>query len=100
MTTYKTGRFKKPFHLLLDEAHRAMLEQVSDRRAVPAAQVIRNLIDQAYRMDFANEPRCATGEGCLCPQAHYGRRPAPVSSEELLRQQKATNGPTPTNNLP
>lgn len=100
MADSRTKRYSKPFNVMLDETHRAMLDQVAHRRAVPAAQVIRDMIDKAYRMEFANEPRCASGEGCLCPQAHYGRRPAPESSEDILKRQRSGNGEAPQQPLP
>lgn len=92
MADSRTKRYDKPYHLMLDETHRAMLEQLAKKEATPASQVIRRWISSAYRMEFDAEPRCMSGLACLCPRVHLQERPQQISDEEILQRHRAANG--------
>lgn len=85
-------RFDIEFNAQLDATHKAMLSQLAQKKNRKMSQVVRELIDGAYRMEFGAEPRCSSGMGCLCPQVHALQRATNVSSAELVAQQMVKNG--------
>jgi hypothetical protein len=96
----RTKRYKKPYHLMLDETHQAMLAQLAEANHVPASQIIRQWISNAYRMQFDQEPRCMTGLDCLCPRSHNLDRGPLVTDRELLQRHGGHNGSTYQQTVP
>lgn len=92
MNATRQPRFTEQYNVMLDTTHRSMLGQVAEDKGVPASQLVREWISNAYRMRFANEPRCVSGEQCKCPLAHAGQPARTASNEELLRSRSSGNG--------
>jgi hypothetical protein len=80
------------FNAQLDATHKAMLEQLADARSRSMSDLVRGLIDSAYRMEFAKEPHCATGKDCLCAQLHALKAAQAPSSAELVAARQGGYG--------
>lgn len=81
----------------------AMLTQMKEKTGLTKAQIVREGIIARFRMDYANEPHCATGALCQCPQMHQVKPSNRLSDEDLLLQmqqethlqQNTTTDPSP-----
>lgn len=100
MADSRTKRYDVKYHLMLDQTHRAMLDQLAEKENVPASQIVRRWISQAFRMDFEAEPRCISGMSCLCPRAHINDAAPRVSDAELLQRHTRPNGETESQKVP
>lgn len=92
MTDRTKARFNLRMNTSLDETGQAMIQQLAKVDAVSEASIIRQLISQRFRMKFDQQPVCATGINCLCPQMHVPTLPRSESDTELL-QRVASPGP-------
>ena len=59
------ARSTKPFSLRLDDATRAMLNELKRDAQQNASQIIRELIIDRYQMKYNSKPSCASGDGCV-----------------------------------
>ena len=75
----------------IDKDEHAMLSQLARDESRSMASVIRENIRSRFRMRYANEPRCARDQPCLCPNMHSLVRPDAPSDAELIRQAKDEN---------
>lgn len=93
MADSRQKRYGVAYNVMLDPTHRAMLEQIAEAEGVKGSNLIRRWVSQAFRMKFEGEPRCITGQNCLCPRVHEVPRQASVSDQELLQRHQGQNGP-------
>ena len=77
-------RYTHPFHVQLDHSEKGMLDQLASSLNLSRGALIRQLIFQRFRMQYAAEPQCATGVRCLCPQLQIQPGANPKSSTEIL----------------
>ena len=87
------NKSKHSFNVKMSEDQYAMLQQLATDDGIRMADVIRQGISNRFQQRYANVPKCATGNPCMCPQMHHIQNTPKFSDKELLGQVKdGTNG--------
>lgn len=79
------------FNVKLDQTDRDMLSQLADDANTSQATVLRNSIKHHFRQRFANEPTCANGNRCLCPNMHSIRSDSKLTNAQIVEEQAITH---------
>ena len=79
------------FNVKISEDERAMLGQLAKDANVTMAEILRSAISSRFRMRFANEPHCTTGNNCLCPNMHTIQQADRPTDSELLEKVQNDN---------
>lgn len=94
----KTTGIKKTidFNVKLSQDDKDMLTQLAADSSLTMSEVMRASVARQFRMRFANEPKCSTGNLCLCPNMHTLQQASRPSDADILRGLENTNGSDPT----
>jgi len=76
----------------LSPIDKQMLEKLKEDTGKGMGTLIREGIRLRFRMRFNNEPSCASGLACKCPQMHQMQVARQTTDAELLAQEGAHNG--------
>lgn len=77
------------FNVKMTTDQYAMLQQLATDDGMNKADVIRQGISNRFQQRYANVPKCATGNACLCPQMHHLQNVPQHSDKELLEKVQA-----------
>lgn len=79
------------FNVKLDRDDKAMLKQLSDDAGLTMSEICRSGIRMRFRQRFANEPTCAIGTACLCPNMHTLNAAGRPSDRDVLKTLEGAN---------
>jgi len=80
------------FNVKLSENEKSMLDALAKDAGLTMSEVVRSHITARFRMRFANEPRCSSGNNCLCPNMHTLQNAARPSDADILKGLGPQNG--------
>lgn len=84
------------FNVKLEENDKKMLVQMSKDGGVTMSEIMRTSLHFRFRQQYANEPTCATGNRCLCPNMHTLNAASRPTDSEVLESIGKQNGATKT----
>jgi len=76
----------------LSPIEKQMLELLKADTGKGMGSLIREGVRLRFRMRFNNEPSCASGLACKCPQMHQMQVARKTTDAELLAQEGADDG--------
>lgn len=79
-------------NIQLSPVDKGMLEKMKDDTGKGFGALVREGIRLRFRMRFNNEPSCANGTACKCPQMHQMQVARQTTDAELLAQEGANDG--------
>lgn len=74
------------FNVKLTGNDKKMLKQMSKDGGITMSEVMRTSLNFRFRQQYANEPTCATGARCLCPNMHQLNAASRPSDTEVLEK--------------
>lgn len=80
-------------NIQLSPIDKQMLEKLKGDTGKTFGALVREGIRLRFRMRFNNEPSCANGTACKCPQMHQMQVARQTTDAELLAKEGADNGP-------
>ena len=83
-----------PLNIQLSATDKEMLERLKADSGKGMGTLLREAIRLRFRMRFNNEPSCANGTPCKCPQMHQIQAARQTTDAELLAQEDTNHGET------
>lgn len=84
------------FNVKLEANDKKMLQQMSADGGVTMSEIMRSSLHFRFRQQYANEPTCATGNRCLCPNMHTLNAASRPTDAEVLANIGKENGTEPS----
>lgn len=80
------------FNVKLSENEKEMLQALAKDSNLTMSEIVRSHITHRFRMRFANEPRCTSGNNCLCPNMHTLQNADKPTDSDILNALANPNG--------
>ncbi len=75
-----------PLNIQLSPIDKQMLEKLKSDTGKGMGTLLRECISLMFRMRFNNEPSCANGTSCKCPNMHQIQSARQITNSDLLNQ--------------